>query len=121
MGKGLKKFNHVTPALIDLHWLPIQYRIDFKILMLVYKCLNGLAPKYLCDLIKPRRTGRTFRNNCTYITLPKLDFVKCGQRSFSFAGPLLWNRLPEQCKAAKSLDVFKSRVKTYLFKLAYDL
>ena len=43
----LKKsiYEHVTPCLIYLHWLPIKYRIDFKIAVLAFKCLNGLAPK----------------------------------------------------------------------------
>ena len=42
-----RKFDHITPVLQDLHWLPIESRSKFKILLLVYKCLYGLAPSYL--------------------------------------------------------------------------
>ena len=42
---------HITPILEDLHWLPIKYRIEFKIVLLTFKCLYGLAPQYLVDLI----------------------------------------------------------------------
>ena len=122
MVMGLKKYDHVTPALIDLHWLPIEFRIDFKILVLVYKSLHGLAPSYLCDLIKPRETGRSLRNSdCVSLYVPDRNLVNYGQKAFSFTGPLLWNRLPDNCKCAPSVEAFKCRVKTHLFKLAYNV
>ncbi len=43
---GVRKREHITPVLISLHWLPVRFRIDFKVLLLVFKCLNGLAPEY---------------------------------------------------------------------------
>ena len=46
-----KKYNHITPILISLHWLPVRYRINFKILLLTFKALNGMAPSYIIDLI----------------------------------------------------------------------
>jgi hypothetical protein len=49
----LPKFCHITPVLKELHWLPVQQRIIFKILLLTYKALNGCAPDYICDLINP--------------------------------------------------------------------
>ena len=57
------KFSHVTPLLKELHWLPIPYRIDFKILMLTYKALHSLAPSYLTSLLSPRTCTRTFRSS----------------------------------------------------------
>ena len=42
-----KKYKHITPSLIDLHWLPVEYRIIYKILLLVYKAINGLSPSYI--------------------------------------------------------------------------
>ena len=47
-----KKREHITPVLSSLHWLPVRYRIDFKILLFVFKSLYGLAPEYLSDLVK---------------------------------------------------------------------
>ncbi len=51
---GVRKRKHITPVLINLHWLPIHYRIDFKVLLLVFKALNGLTPVYLSDLLSIR-------------------------------------------------------------------
>jgi len=44
---GARKFDHITPVLRDLRWLPVRQRIKYKLAMIVYKCLHGLAPVYL--------------------------------------------------------------------------
>ncbi len=41
------KYDHISPVMLTLHWLPIKHLIDFKILLITYKALNGLAPQYL--------------------------------------------------------------------------
>ena len=65
---GLRKHDHITPALQALHWLPIRKRIEYKMAMLCYKCIHMLAPKYLCDMISiytPRISwGLPFTNTC---------------------------------------------------------
>ena len=56
------KFEHITPVMIELHWLPVKYRIMYKILLLIFKCLSGEAPTYLQEMIRwhvPRRTLRS--------------------------------------------------------------
>ena len=107
------KFCHITPILFDLHWLPINYRIDFKILLLTFKCLNNCAPSYLQELIQVRPQSRyslrSERN--TAVTL--------GGRAFQCAAPKLWKSLPPSIRSLNSLESFKSAVKTYLFKLAF--
>jgi len=50
---GTKKFDHITPALRQLHWLPVRQRITFKLAMITFKCLHGLAPPYLADVYIP--------------------------------------------------------------------
>ena len=45
------KHCHIMPLLLRLHWLPIRLRIEFKILLITCKVLQGSAPKYLIDLI----------------------------------------------------------------------
>ena len=57
-----KKYDHVTPLLIELHWLPVEYRIIFKILLITFKILNGIAPNYLKDLLEPYVPRRTLRS-----------------------------------------------------------
>ncbi len=46
-----EKNEHITPVLRSLHWLPVTFRIDFKVILLVYKSLNGLGPKYIADML----------------------------------------------------------------------
>lgn len=56
------KQDHITPILSTLHWLPVRYRIDFKVLLFVYKAHNNLAPKYLSDLIVTYNPSRSLRS-----------------------------------------------------------
>ena len=116
---GFGKFSHITPALYELHWLPVSLRIDYKILLLTFKCIYGLAPTYLSDLISIksnslynlRSTGKLLLDHPKGKMLTTL-----GARSFSAAAPKLWNELPVELRQATSLNSFKSRLKTYLFK-----
>ena len=80
-----------------LHWLPMTARIDFKILMLVFKCLNNSAPEYLQALItrkKPSRQGLRFQNDDKLLEVPFTRRHTFGDRSFSVYGPKIWNLLP---------------------------
>ena len=90
-----RKCDHITPVLCQLHWLPIEERIVSKILLLTFKCLNGLAPPYLCDLITkyvPRRNLRSLNGHRLVDVGYKL--TRYGLRSFSVASAKLWNALP---------------------------
>ena len=107
---------HITPVLHSLHWLPIEQRIKFKILLLTYKCLHGYAPGYLCDLINhqaPNRSRRSMYQNS--LVIPQTRLKSAGDRSFSFAAPTEWNKLPNNIQQSTSIDCFKKNLKTYLF------
>ena len=115
-----RKFDHITPILKRLHWLPVTYRIQFKILLLTYKAINGLAPSYITDLIERRKPPRSLRSSCKLkLKLPKTKFKSYGDRSFSYTAPLLWNQLPDEVCSAQTVENFKSKLKTYLFKRAF--
>uniref|UniRef100_A0A8C6MIC4 Integrase catalytic domain-containing protein n=1 Tax=Nothobranchius furzeri TaxID=105023 RepID=A0A8C6MIC4_NOTFU len=58
----IKKRDHISPVLASLHWLPVKFRIDFKILLLTYKALNNQAPSYISDLIVPYVPNRALRS-----------------------------------------------------------
>ena len=60
---GAPRRSHITPVLSALHWLPVKFRIDFKILVLTFRALNGQAPQYILDLLKPYSAGRTLRSS----------------------------------------------------------
>ena len=116
-----RKSEHITPVLRKLHWLPVIKRIDYKILLLTFKALRGLAPKYIQDLIKVSSKSRCLRSNTqNLLIVPKTSLARYGDRSFSFAAPSLWNKLPAECREAKTLDSFKARQKTFLFKQAFE-
>ncbi len=57
-----RKSDHITPVLRSLHWLPVTFRIDFKVLLLVYKSLNGLGPKYIADMLTEYKSNRPLRS-----------------------------------------------------------
>ena len=113
---GTKKRDHITPVLVSLHWLPVRFRIDFKILMFVFKALHGKAPNYLSELVHVRTTSRALRSSSEVILdVPRSRLKTKGDRSFAVAGPKLWNSLPVHIRGAQSLGIFKSLLKTYLF------
>ena len=117
-----KKRFHITPVLIDLHWLPVKQRIDYKILVFTFKALNGLTPSYLSDLLcayTPARTG--LRSTNRQLLHQPRSHNSFGDRSFIICAPKLWNQLPIQIRNSTCLSSFKSTLKTHLFKLAYDL
>ena len=113
-----KRRDHITPVLYSLHWLPISMRIKFKVLLICFKCLNGLAPMYLSELLELNIPGRTLRNrNNTLKT--KRSSSKSGDQCFSIYGPLLWNSLPEKLRTMNNLNAFRKSLKTYLFLQYY--
>lgn len=118
---GLRKRDHITPALRNLHWLPVKFRVDFKILMFVYKALSGLAPKYISDLLHPYSPTRALRSSDQLLlTVPRCRYKSKGDHAFSVRGPKLWNSLPLYVRSSSSLAIFKSSLKTYLFSVAFE-
>ena len=118
-----RKYDHITPVLQDLHWLPVKHRINFKILLMTYKALNSKAPEYIAELVNlyvPRRANMRSENKYE-LYKPRYNKERFGRRSFAIAAPTLWNRLPMDIRKAPSVDTFKSKLKTHLFKLAYML
>ena len=84
----IPKFDHITPVLIGLHWLPVRYRVIFKILLLVYKALHANAPPYISDLLTPKHIGcYSLRSNeQNLLIVPKTVRKTFGDRAFAKAG-----------------------------------
>ncbi len=81
---GTRKREHITPILASLHWLPVRFRIDFKILILVFKSLNGLAPTYLSDLIQPYAPSRGLGSaDHLLLVVPRIRLKSRGDRAFA--------------------------------------
>ncbi len=105
---GVKKREHITPILRSLHWLPVCFRVDLKILLLVYKSRNGLAPIYLCELLTEYQPIRSLRSSNQDLLFTPKSRLKCrGDHAF-FAAPRLWNALPLSIRQAFSVNIFLS-------------
>ena len=116
-----KKFDHITPVLIQLHWLPVHVRILFKVLLLVYKALNGMAPLYITELLSYRTRSHTLRSTDQKpLAVPKSRLKTYGNRAFSVAAPKLWNELPLDLRSLDKINLFKKHLKTDLFKKAFN-
>ena len=117
---GTKKYDHITPVLKKLHWLPVKFRIDYKILLPCFKALHDLAPKYLCDMIRKKKPGRELRpSSIRELEVPPSKTKTYGDRAFSYIAPTLWNSLPSNIRKIDKLQTFKSKLKTHLFEKAY--
>ena len=111
---GTPRFCHITPLLFHLHWLPISCRIKFKILLLTFKCLYGQAPNYLITLKKQSRYSLR-SNESIFLELQGIKtHSTLGDRAFQSAAPYLWNAVPSAIRDIKTLDTFKTAVKTHL-------
>ena len=119
--KKCKKTDHITPLLFDLHWLPIKFRIEYKILLLVFKCLHGEGPEYLASLLEDYNQPMGLRSVSQHRLKEVRSKKKYGERAFSVIGPKLWNDLPVELKTSESVNIFKKSLKTYLFRQAYNL
>ena len=106
LGTNSPRICHITPILEDLHWLPIKYRIEFKIVLLTFKCLYGLAPQYLADLIAvaPQSRYNLRSRNATLLVSAKARCLPTlGDRAFQSAAPKLWNSLPVEIRNIQAI------------------
>ena len=117
----ISRYEHITPSLYNLHWLPVSYRIQFKILLLVYKIVNGLAPLYLSEPIELKTPGGyNLRSNLDTLLLKHPAFKRrttLGDRSLTCAAPKLWNSLPRAIQYADNVTILKRLLKTHLFEM----
>ena len=113
------KRNHITPVLRDLHWLPVNERIIYKICLLCFKCLNDNGPDYLSICLNQYVPARELRSSTTKLVKPDRNLRAYGQRSFTYLAPRLWNELPRHIREEPSLTSFKKQLKTHLFSSRY--
>ena len=101
--------EHITPVLRQLHWLPIKQLIAYKILLLTYKAMNGMAPKYIVDLLErftPKSQLRSSSNNINLLVIQKSNLKSFRDTPFRVAAPRLWNVLPNRTRLIQYLNVF---------------
>ena len=115
--KNLRKFDHITEAMKDLHWLKIPEHIQFKVLVTIYQCVNGLVIDLL-DLNLRRRNLRSDTQG--KLPIPQCNLSQVCNSSIRYTGLRLWNELPKNIREAKILGSFKILLKTYPFSKCYD-
>ena len=120
---GLRSRDHVASSLRELHWLPIRYRIIFKLCLMMHNAHVGRSPRYIIDTLSPiadmHNRGRLRSSASSKYELPALR-LKIRERAFSYSGPVFWNSLPSELTSIMVTQTFKSHLKTHLFRLAYD-
>ena len=112
----------MTAALPQLHWLPVKYRIEYKILVIVFRALHDRMTTYFASLIPPYVPCRALRSaDRALLVVPRYILVRYGRRSFSRTGPTLWNALPEDLRSTECMNKFKAHLKTFYFKTAFNI
>lgn len=117
------RFSHITSFMTDvLHWLPVPSRIQYKILLLVSRTQQGMAPKYLCDLMRKPLSSLSSRplrsSDRLDLLVPRARTSMAQHRAFAILGPSLWNDLPPSLRSKISLGISPSSLrclKTFLF------
>ena len=114
---GTRKFDHVTLILKQLQWLIIIKQLAVRDATMVFKCLNGIVPPYLCEKLKTRSEV----HNCNTRNRDRLHIPLCrtaaGQRAFTFRGQKLLNSLPDEFQSITNLDVFKTKIKQHFLRV----
>jgi len=114
--------EHITPASKDLHWLPVNLRIKYKLCVMMHLIFTQQCPEYMNELVSltassSTRPGLRSASGLTY-RKPKIR-TKFGERAFSFSGPAAWNSLPDYLQSTTNTNSFKRLLKTHLFAAAY--
>ena len=118
----IRKWDSVTPFLKDAHFLPVKQRIEFKLGLMVFKCVNNMAPQYLSECIKVKNEPvKSLRGHEDYFLLdvPPVPNLKRTERSFTYCAPEVWNRLPYELRSCPNVALFKNKLKTFLFIKAF--
>ena len=108
---GMGKFERITPILKDLRWLPVTMQLHIRDAVMTFKCVNGLAPSYLCEKLNKRQqiSGCITRQSNDF-QIPKCR-TATGQKSFVYRSVSIWNSLCPLAKQLSSVEHFKHYLK----------
>ena len=121
--KGTRLSDRITPVLIDLHWLPVKARIEYKICLLVFKALLNHQPAYIKECLHPFELETTIivrhASDLHRLQEPR-EYSKLDERAFRNCAPRLYNKLPTELKSVTNVTLFKKKLKTFIFSECYD-
>ena len=110
----------ISQALIDLLWLSVCYRIQYKLALMMYMAHTGQTTSYIKDAVTPVSLDLTRRHLHSADTTDYAGsraWTKFGERAFCVAGPSTWNSLPESLRRTDCTETFKRRPKTHFFNV----
>ena len=116
---NLKRSDHITDALVSLHWLRVMERIQYKIAVLSYKVLHDTVPQYLGPLTRVADVpGRRALHSASTdrLEVPYFKLSTIGGRAFPVADSQIWNSLPDTVISASTLQSFQHQLKAFLFQ-----
>ena len=120
-----RKSDHVTPLLQEMHWLKVSEMIQFRLCVLVYRCLHGSAPTYLAETLhtmdKDESRSRLRSASSLKMVVPVTRRSTLGDRAFPVAAAREWNRLPRNVMSSSSLETFRKHLKSHLFNASYPM
>lgn len=108
------KRDRITPLLKKLNWLTVEKFIEYRLITMIYKCINNTAPPYLCNLVEPYVPTRTLRSSSLDLLDTPFMISSLGRRAFSFTAPTIWNNLPTYIRYSDTENILKTHVKQYL-------
>ena len=107
---------HISPALQQIHWLPVPCRINYKVLVTLFKSMHALAPTHLTELLETRQQDTWLWHMDTLFLHQPMTRKHVGEQAFGTAAPHLWNSLSAQIWSTTALSALNTALKTYLFK-----
>ncbi len=115
------KYEHISEKCKDLKWLPVAYRIKYKLNLLTWKALRNQAPEYISDLINKRDFVVDLRiGNSLVLDIPKTNLKSMGDKAFSVVAPKAWNLLPKNLRTNGKIQSFKAGLKSLYLDEAYS-
>ena len=110
---------HANDRLAQLHWLPVSYRIKYKMTLITYKALKFGQPRYLAHLLIHQHQVPATRSEGQCRLHQPVPNSQTSSRGFRYAAPSIWNLLPPDLRMKETVLAFKTGLKTYMFLSAY--
>ena len=100
------KYDHITPVLKSVHWLPVEFRIKYKICLLTFHSLHGHGPEYMSEMLTSRSIHYGLRSlDNLKLDVPRTKRKTLGDRAFKVAAPKLWNSLPKDVRSCNNVSI----------------
>jgi len=119
----IRRSEHISPALISLHWLHVPEHISLKLAVLTYRSIHGTAPRYLQScftrVADVTSRERLWSSSSHHLAVLRIRLSTDGKWAFSVSGATVWNDHPPHVISAPSLAIFRQCLKSFLFSLSY--